>query len=249
MDILSDEELLRYNRQIILRSFDFEGQETLKQSSVLLIGAGGLGCATSPYLVSAGIGKLTIVDFDDIELSNLQRQILHTEKDVGRRKVDSAKESLTAINSLCDIQAIHEKLDDAKLEALIQEHTLVIDATDNLDTRNQINRLCFTHKTPLVSGAAIRLEGQVISFTYGKDEPCYQCLSSLFGDANLSCVEAGILSPVVGVIGSMQALEAIRVLTKLGERSSGKLLILDALNLKWREFNLPKQQNCKVCGT
>ncbi|WP_261817697.1 molybdopterin-synthase adenylyltransferase MoeB [Vibrio gallicus] len=248
MDILSDDELLRYNRQIILPSFDFEGQETLKQSSVLLIGAGGLGCATSPYLVSAGIGKLTIVDFDHIEVSNLQRQILHTEQDIGKRKVDSAKESLSALNSLCQIDTIHAKLSNQQLQALIEQHDLVIDATDNLDTRNQINQLCFTNRTPLVSGAAIRLEGQVISFTYGDDEPCYHCLSSLFGETNLSCVEAGILSPVVGVIGSMQALEAIRVLTKLGERVSGKLLMLDALNLKWREFKLLKQQSCKICG-
>ncbi|MFA0697750.1 molybdopterin-synthase adenylyltransferase MoeB, partial [Vibrio sp. 10N.222.49.C9] len=175
--------------------------------SVLVIGAGGLGCAATPYLVSGGVGKLTIVDDDVVELSNLQRQILHTESDIKALKVDSAKTSLSQLNSNCEITAIARRLDDNELDTAVANHSLVIDASDNLTTRNQLNRLCHKHKTPLVSGAAIRLEGQVISFTYQDDEPCYECLSTLFGANELSCVEAGILAPVVGVIGSMQALE------------------------------------------
>lgn len=248
MEILSDKEMLRYNRQIILRSFDFEGQEALKQSSILVIGAGGLGCAATPYLVSAGIGKLTIVDDDIVELSNLQRQILHTEADINTPKVESAKSSLQALNAHTNIHSINRRLNEQELSTAILEHSLVLDASDNLDTRNQLNRLCHQHKTPLVSGAAIRLEGQVISFTYQEDEPCYQCLSALFGEASLSCVEAGILAPVVGVIGTMQALEAIRLIAHIGERKPGKLMMFDALAMKWQEFTLPKQASCSVCG-
>ncbi|CAM3104966.1 molybdopterin-synthase adenylyltransferase MoeB [Vibrio rarus] len=247
MEILSDKEMLRYNRQIILRSFDFEGQEALKQASVLVIGAGGLGCAATPYLVSAGIGKLTIVDDDVVELSNLQRQILHTESDINTLKVQSAKSSLQALNSGCDITAIARRLHEDELSEAIAQHSLVMDASDNLATRNQLNRLCYQHKTPLVSGAAIRLEGQVISFTYQDDEPCYQCLSTLFGANELSCVEAGILAPVVGVIGSMQALEAIRLLANLGQHTPGKLMMFDALSMKWQQFTLPKQAQCNIC--
>ncbi|OBT15498.1 molybdopterin-synthase adenylyltransferase MoeB [Vibrio sp. UCD-FRSSP16_10] len=247
MEILSDKEMLRYNRQIILRSFDFEGQEALKQASVLVIGAGGLGCAATPYLVSAGIGSLTIVDDDIVEISNLQRQILHTEADINSLKVDSAKQSLIQLNSGCKISAIAKRLNNDELADAVAKHSLVIDASDNLDTRNQLNRVCHQHKTPLVSGAAIRLEGQVISFTYQDGEPCYQCLSTLFGANELSCVEAGILAPVVGVIGSMQALEAIRLLANIGQHAPGKLMMFDALSMKWQEFTLPKQPQCTVC--
>ncbi|CAM4106646.1 molybdopterin-synthase adenylyltransferase MoeB [Vibrio neonatus] len=248
MEILSDKEMLRYNRQIILRSFDFEGQEALKQASILVIGAGGLGCAATPYLVSAGVGALTIVDDDVVELSNLQRQILHTESDINAFKVDSAKASLAQLNSHCQLTSIAHRLDEQQLAEAVRSHSLVIDASDNLTTRNQLNRLCHQYKTPLVSGAAIRLEGQVISFTYQDDEPCYQCLSTLFGANELSCVEAGILAPVVGVIGSMQALEAVRILSNLGEHKLGKLMMFDALSMKWQEFTLPKQAQCEVCG-
>ena len=190
MDILSDKEMLRYNRQIILKNFDFEGQEALKQSSILMIGAGGLGCAASQYLIAAGIGQLTIVDDDNVELSNLQRQILHTDGDIGTAKVESAKASLQALNPNAKIIAIPERLGDLALSDLIQQHSLVLDATDNVDTRNQLNRLCFESKIPLVCGAAIRMEGQISVFTYDDDQlPCYQCLSALFGETSLSCVE------------------------------------------------------------
>ncbi|MGF1749304.1 molybdopterin-synthase adenylyltransferase MoeB [Vibrio cionasavignyae] len=248
MDILSDKEMLRYNRQIILKNFDFEGQEALKQSSILMIGAGGLGCAASQYLIAAGIGQLTIVDDDHVELSNLQRQILHTDGDIGTAKVESAKASLQALNPNAKIIAIQERLDDSALSDLIRQHSLVLDATDNVDTRNQLNRLCFESKTPLVCGAAIRMEGQISVFTYDDEQlPCYQCLSALFGETSLSCVEAGVMSPVVGIIGAMQALEAIKVIANYGQVKKGKLLLFDALTLTWRELGLPKSPTCPTC--
>lgn len=248
MDVLSDTELMRYNRQIILKGFDFDGQETLKQSRVLLIGAGGLGCACSQYLVCAGLGALTIVDFDDVELPNLQRQVLHTDADIGRYKVDSAAESLRQLNPYCAISTINRCLDDDQLATLIEQHDVVIDATDNIQTRNQLNQLCFTFKTPLISGAAIRMEGQISVFTYAEDEPCYHCLSQLFGETSLTCVESGVMSPVVGIIGGMQALETIKVLCHYGKPLTGRVLLFDAFSLSWREMRLNKAPNCSVCG-
>ncbi|MGL6262285.1 molybdopterin-synthase adenylyltransferase MoeB [Vibrio sp. WXL210] len=249
MEILSDQELIRYNRQIILRDFDFDGQEALKQASILIIGAGGLGCASSQYLVTAGVGKLTLVDDDVVELSNLQRQVLHQDQDVGVLKTQSAQASLTQLNPHTQVSTIAKRLNDDELAQLIEHHQLVIDASDNVTTRNQLNRLCYANKTPLVSGAAIRMEGQISVFTYQDDEqPCYQCLSALFGDTNLSCVETGVMAPVVGIIGAMQAMEAIKVIADYGQVKQGKLLILDALSMSWRELNLNKMPNCPVCG-
>lgn len=248
MDILSDEEMLRYNRQIILKQFDFDGQEALKQSSVLIIGAGGLGCASSQYLAAAGIGKITLVDFDKVELSNLQRQILHHDSDIGRFKVESAADALNEINPHIKIQTIARCVEDQELETLVHHHTVVLDASDNVATRNQLNRLCYASKTPLISGAAIRMEGQVSVFTYqNEDEPCYQCLSGLFGENALTCVEAGIMSPVVGIIGAVQAMEAIKVIAHLGTPLTGKILMLDAMSMSWREMKLMKLPTCPVC--
>ncbi|MGL6316443.1 molybdopterin-synthase adenylyltransferase MoeB [Vibrio sp. WXL103] len=249
MEILSDQELIRYNRQIILRDFDFDGQEALKQASILIIGAGGLGCASSQYLVTAGVGKLTLVDDDVVELSNLQRQVLHQDQDLGVLKTQSAQASLSQLNPYTQISTIAKRLNDDELAQLIENHQLVIDASDNVTTRNQLNRLCYASKTPLVSGAAIRMEGQISVFTYHDDaQPCYQCLSALFGDTNLSCVETGVMAPVVGIIGAMQAMEAIKVIADYGQVKQGKLLILDALSMSWRELNLNKMPNCPVCG-
>ena len=248
MEILSDQEMLRYNRQIVLKNFDFDGQEALKQASILVLGAGGLGCASSQYLATAGIGKLTLIDDDVVELSNLQRQVLHHDSDIGKKKVISAAQSLTQLNPNVVIDAIDKRLDDETLSSLIQAHTLVLDASDNVDTRNQLNRLCYQHKTPLVSGAAIRMEGQISVFTYQDDQaPCYQCLSSLFGNGALSCVEAGVMAPVVGIIGAMQAMEAIKVIANYGTPKQGKILILDAMTMSWREMNLLKMPNCPIC--
>ncbi len=249
MEILNDSEMLRYNRQIILKSFDFDGQEALKQASVLILGAGGLGCASSQYLATAGVGKITLIDDDKVELSNLQRQVLHHDADIGKLKVDSAAEALKELNPELQVNTIDKRLSDDDLQKLIQSHDLVLDASDNVDTRNQLNRLCYHSKTPLVSGAAIRMEGQVSVFTYqDEQEPCYQCLSALFGSNALSCVEAGVMAPVVGIIGAVQAMEAIKVIAKLGKPIQGKILMLDAMSMSWREMKLMKQPNCPTCG-
>jgi adenylyltransferase/sulfurtransferase len=247
-EILNDQEMLRYNRQIILNDFDFDGQEALKQSAILIIGAGGLGCAASQYLASSGAGKITLVDFDRVELSNLQRQVLHTDNDIGKFKVDSAGESLRSLNPHLELITIANKLSENELFDQVKKHDLVLDATDNIETRNQLNRLCFQMKIPLISGAAIRTEGQISVFTYRENEPCYQCLSSLFSQDNLTCVETGILAPVVGIIGAMQAMEAIKIIANFGESPIGKLLILDGKNLQFREIKLAKNDQCSLCG-
>lgn len=248
MEILSDQEMLRYNRQIVLRQFDFAGQEALKQSSVLILGAGGLGCASSQYLATAGVGKLTLIDDDVVELSNLQRQVLHHDADIGRKKVESAAQSLRELNPYLNVSTIDGRLDDEALAELIAQHDLVLDASDNVETRNQLNRLCFVAKTPLVSGAAIRMEGQISVFLYqDAKQPCYQCLSGLFGSSALSCVEAGVMAPVVGIIGAMQALEAVKVLANFGQPMVGKALIFDAMTLSWREMKLTILANCPIC--
>ncbi|PNI01340.1 molybdopterin-synthase adenylyltransferase MoeB [Vibrio diazotrophicus] len=250
MEILSDAEMLRYNRQIILKAFDFEGQEALKQSSILILGAGGLGCASSQYLATAGIGKLTLIDDDKVELSNLQRQVLHHDADIGKLKVESAAQALKELNPELEIVTVAKRLNDEALLSLVQEHDLVLDASDNVDTRNQLNRLCYQTKTPLVSGAAIRMEGQVSVFTYqDQQEPCYQCLSALFGSNALSCVEAGVMAPVVGIIGAVQAMEAIKVIAGLGKPIQGKILMLDAMTMSWREMKLMKQPHCPTCSS
>lgn len=244
---LTDHEMLRYNRQIILKSVDFDGQEKLKASRVLIVGLGGLGCAASQYLASAGVGHLTLVDFDQVSLSNLQRQILHTDETIGQPKVESAKARLSAINPNIQIETINQQCSDEQLAELIAKTDLVLDCTDNVVVRNQLNLQCFKQKRPLVSGSAIRFEGQVSVFCYQESEPCYECLSKLFGEATLSCVEAGVIAPIVGIVGSIQALEAIKVLLNIGTTLSGKLLMIDGLHFAVREMRLSKQKNCSVC--
>ncbi|MDY5106955.1 MAG: molybdopterin-synthase adenylyltransferase MoeB [Actinobacillus minor] len=246
---LNDHEMLRYNRQISLKAVDFDGQEKLKTSCALIVGLGGLGCSASQYLASAGVGKLILVDFDEISLSNLQRQILYTDADIGLAKVEVAKKRLQAINPNIAIQAIHKKFAQDEWAELIAQVDVVLDCTDNVEVRNQLNLHCFQQKRPLVSGSAIRFEGQISVFTYQKGEPCYQCLSQLFGEGTLSCVEAGVMAPIVGVIGSLQAMEAIKVLLNIGKNLSGKLFIIDALHFSVREMNLAKMPSCVVCSS
>ena len=224
MQELSDQEMLRYNRQIILRGFDFDGQEKLKASKVLVIGLGGLGCAATQYLAAAGVGHLSLVDFDTVSLSNLQRQILHRDATIGEPKVDSAKAQLAAINPHIKIETFNAQLDEQQLDTLVSQHQVVLDCTDNVAIREQLNRLCLTHKIPLVSGAAIRMEGQLSVFTYEDGMPCYHCLSRLFGENSLTCVEAGVMAPLVGTIGTLEAMEAIKLLTQYGKVNIGKFL-------------------------
>ncbi|TPG65172.1 molybdopterin-synthase adenylyltransferase MoeB [Ewingella americana] len=245
---LTDAETLRYNRQIVLKGFDFDGQEKLKASHALIVGLGGLGCAAAQYLAAAGIGSLTLLDFDTVSLSNLQRQTLHTDARIGMSKVASAQLALKAINPHVAITPIDRQLDDAALADTIRRCDVVLDCTDNVATRDQLNRACFASKTPLVSGAAIRMEGQLSVFTYQPDEPCYRCLSRLFGENALTCVEAGVMAPLVGTIGSLQAMEAIKLLTDFGQVLHSRLLMFDAMTMQFREMKLMKDPRCEVCG-
>lgn len=239
MTELSYEEELRYNRQIILKSIDFEGQEKLKESKMLIVGLGGLGCSASQYLAASGIGHLTLLDFDHVSLSNLQRQVLHCDARLNMPKVESAKIALEQLNPHIDIQTINEKLTEEKLSELIPHFDLVLDCTDNVDIRNQLDRQCEKAHIPLISGAAIRMEGQISVFTYESNTPTYRELSKLFGQNILSCVEAGVIAPIVGIVGSIQALEAIKVRLKIGKNLCGRLLIIDGFSMNIREIKLP----------
>lgn len=245
---LSDGEMLRYNRQIILRGFDFDGQEALKAARVLVVGLGGLGCAAAQYLAAAGVGSMTLLDFDTVALSNLQRQTLHSDATIGQPKVESAREALARINPHVALTCLNALLDDVQLAEQIAQHDLVLDCTDNVQIRNQLNEGCFQHRTPLVSGAAIRMEGQISVFTYQQGEPCYRCLSRLFGDNALTCVEAGVMAPLVGVIGSLQAMEAIKLLAHYGTPAAGKIVMYDAMTCQFREMKLMHNPECEVCG-
>ncbi|HDR1007096.1 TPA: molybdopterin-synthase adenylyltransferase MoeB [Pasteurella multocida] len=239
MTELSYQEELRYNRQIMLKAVDFEGQETLKQSKMLIVGLGGLGCAASQYLATAGVGHLTLLDFDTVSLSNLQRQVLHDDSRLMMPKVDSAKLSLQRLNPHIQIDTINAKLSTEKLAEIIPHFDVILDCTDNVAIRNQLDQVCQQAKVPLVSGAAIRLEGQVTVFTYQENTPTYRTLSQLFGENTLSCVEAGVLAPIVGIVGSIQALEAIKVRLNIGKNLCGRLLMIDGMSMSIREIKLP----------
>lgn len=245
---LSDAEMLRYNRQIVLRGFDFDGQEKLKASRALIVGLGGLGCAAAQYLAAAGVGQMTLLDFDTVSLSNLQRQTLHSDATIGQPKVESARDLLSRINPHVQFTCLDAQLDGAALTEQIAAHDVVLDCTDNVQIRDQLNAGCFQHKTPLVSGAAIRMEGQISVFSYQAGEPCYRCLSRLFGENALTCVEAGVMAPLVGVIGSMQAMEAIKLLTHYGTPAAGKIVMYDAMTCQFREMKLMQFVGCEVCG-
>ena len=236
---LSHQEELRYNRQIVLKDIAFDGQETLKNTKMLIVGLGGLGCAASQYLAVAGVGHLTLLDFDTVDLSNLQRQVLHDDSRLGMPKVESAKLSLQRLNPHIEVNAIHQLLDKQQLHDLVGKFDVVLDCTDNITTRNQLDLACAAHKIPLISGAAIRMEGQVSVFTYEDNTPTYHTLSRLFGDNALSCVEAGVLAPIVGLVGSIQALEAIKVRLKIGTNLCGRLLLIDGMTMSVREVKLP----------
>jgi adenylyltransferase/sulfurtransferase len=246
---MNDQQLLRYSRQILLPQIGVEGQQQLLDARVLIIGAGGLGSAAALYLASAGIGHITIADHDHVELSNLQRQILHRHQDIGRPKVDSARDTLTRLNPDLQVTGLQARLDGAQLAALIEPVDLVVDGSDNFATRFAVNAACVQQRTPLVSGAAIRMEGQLAVFDSRRaDSPCYRCLYKEGAEPDQTCTDNGVLAPVVGVIGSLQALEAIKVLLNLGETLCGRLLLFDALYSDWRSLTLRKDPACPVCG-
>jgi len=247
---MNDEQLLRYSRQILLPGFDEDKQQTLLDSHVIIMGLGGLGSPVAMYLAAAGIGKLTLVDFDHVDLSNLQRQIIHTTHSLKQAKVDSAATAINNLNPQVNTVCINRKLAQDELESQLNSADLMVDATDNFATRFMINRACHNTLTPLVSGAAIRMEGQVSVFDFkNPNSPCYRCLYDEDGEENTSCSENGVMAPMVGIIGSIQAMEAIKLLSGYGEPLTGKLLITDAMLQDWRGLKLKKNPNCPVCGT
>ncbi len=245
---MTDEELLRYSRQILLPEFDIVGQECLGQSRALIVGLGGLGSAAAMYLAAAGVGRLILVDFDTVDLSNLQRQIVHRTADIGRLKVESARDTLRALNPLVEVVAVPKALDDTELLERVRQADVVVDASDNLPTRLAINAACVRAGVPLVSGAAIRLEGQVLVWRPGGEGACYRCLYRDAGMNPETCAQTGVLAPVVGVIGGIQAVEAIKVLTGLGETLDGRLLLLDAARMEWRTLKARRDPACPACG-
>ncbi|MBA1444675.1 MAG: molybdopterin-synthase adenylyltransferase MoeB [Chromatiales bacterium] len=245
---MNDEQLLRYSRQIMLPSIGIEGQQRLLDASVLLIGLGGLGAPVAMYLAAAGVGRLTLVDFDQVDLSNLQRQIIHTTDRIGTPKVESARQALAALNPDIEIECLGHQLEGDELSAQVRRADLVVDACDNFATRFAINAACHENSTPLVSGAAIRMEGQVSVFPGKPGSPCYRCLYPENGQVEDTCTANGVLAPVVGIIGSIQATEAIKCLTGAGSTLDGRLLILDALHMQWRSLKLKADPHCPVCG-
>ena len=246
---MKDESLLRYSRQIMLPELDVAGQQKLVDATVLVIGMGGLGCPAAMYLAAAGVGHLIIVDDDAVELTNLQRQIAHSEKDIGSPKVNSATSTLLGLNPDVKVTAVNERIAGDRLLELVQQADVVLDACDNFSTRFAVNNCCIKAAKPLVSGAAIRLEGQVAVFdSRDKESPCYQCLYQAGDDDDASCATNGVMAPVVGIIGSIQALETIKVITGIGTTLVGRLLLFDGVALSWREMRLPRDPNCAACS-
>lgn len=245
---MDDQSLLRYGRQILLPEIGIEGQQRLLQSHALVIGLGGLGSPVALYLAAAGVGELTLVDDDLVELSNLQRQIAHATPDIGDPKVVSAARRLQAINPDCRVNARNRRLDDAALKQAVETADIVLDCSDNFTTRFQLNQCCHDSNTPLVSGAAIRWEGQLSVFLYQQGDACYHCLYGGGEDEAERCSENGVAAPLVGVIGSMQALEALKVMAGAGETLRSRLLLFDGLNAQWRQLKLRPDPACPVCG-
>ena len=247
--MLSDDQLLRYNRQIMLPALDIAGQERLLQSTVLILGLGGLGSPAALYLAAAGVGTLVLADGDVVEISNLQRQIAHGEADIGSSKVSSAAASIAALNSDSVVRTLDARQDYDSLVGLLGDIDLVVDASDSFATRFAVNRACVEARVPLVSGAAIRSEGQVAVFDPASGTPCYRCLyTEDSGDEELSCSESGVLAPMVGVIGALQALEAVKVIAKFGEPLLGAMLVVDGWSLQVRRVRLKANPDCPVCG-
>ncbi|MBX8567364.1 molybdopterin-synthase adenylyltransferase MoeB [Pseudomonas cichorii] len=247
--MLTDQELLRYSRQILLQHVDIDGQIRLKSSRALIVGLGGLGSPVALYLAAAGVGELHLADFDSVDLTNLQRQVIHDSQSIGQAKVDSAMARLTAINPEVALVAHRAALDADSLNAAVQGVDLVLDCSDNFSTREAVNAACVAAGKPLVSGAAIRLEGQLSVFDPRRAEsPCYHCLYGHGSEAELTCSEAGVIGPLVGLVGSLQALEALKLLAGFGEPLVGRLLLIDALSTRFRELKVKRDPACGVCG-
>lgn len=248
---MDDQQLLRYSRHILLDEIGIEGQSKLLASRALIIGVGGLGSAAAFYIASAGVGNITLVDHDQVDLTNLQRQILHTGQRIGFNKVDSAKLTLEQLNPHIAIQAMCERLKSDRLSELIQQADVVLDCTDNFSTRQAINAACVAHKKPLVSGAAIQFDGQCSVFDRRQpDAPCYACIfPPELPFEETVCSTMGVFAPLVGIIGTMQAAEALKLLMQVGTSLAGKLLLLDARTMEWQQIHAKRNPKCSVCGS
>lgn len=247
---MNDQQLLRYARHILLDEVGIEGQEKLLAARVLIVGAGGLGSPAAMYLATAGVGHIELADDDVVELSNLQRQLLHTTASLGQRKVESGQRMLQAFNPEIQIHAIAQRLQGQALDQAVARADVVLDCSDNFSTRHEVNRACVRHRKPLVSGAAIRFDGQISVFDM-RDEaaPCYHCLFPEGDDVEaLNCATSGVFAPLVGIIGSMQAAEALKLLAGVGTSLSGRLLWLDLRTMQWRSVNVPRDHECAVCA-
>lgn len=247
---MTDEQLLRYSRHILLDALGIEGQERILATHALIVGAGGLGSPAALYLASAGIGKITLVDDDTVDFTNLQRQILHTQARVGIAKAESGRLALAAINPDIEIVPLQQRLSGEALDRLIASADIVLDCTDNFATRHAINRACVHHRKPLVSGAAIRFDGQISVYDLREeDSPCYHCLFPEGEDVEeVRCAVMGVFAPLTGIIGTMQAAEALKLAAGIGESLTGRLLLLDVLEMEWRTVRFKKDAGCTVCG-
>ena len=246
---MNDEQLLRYSRQMMLPEIDAAGQERLNESRVLIIGLGGLGSPVSIYLASAGVGRLVLVDFDKVEISNLQRQIVHTTSDINRLKIESAKEHLQSINPEINIKGIDHAMEDDELLDEATKADVIVDASDNFQKRFALNKASIKTKTPLVSGAAIRFEGQVTVFNPKDDtSPCYRCLYGEEITTSETCTANGVIAPLLGIIGSIQANETLKILMGIGKTLQGNLLLIDSLHMDINQASLKKDPACPVCN-
>jgi adenylyltransferase/sulfurtransferase len=247
---MTDEQLLRYSRHILLDALGIEGQERILATHALVVGAGGLGSPAALYLASAGVGKITLVDDDTVDFTNLQRQILHTQARVGMAKTESGRQALSAINPEIAIIPLQQRLSGEALDTLVATADIVLDCTDNFATRHAINRACVHHRKPLVSGAAIRFDGQISVYDLRHDDaPCYHCLFPEGDDVEeVRCAVMGVFAPLTGIVGTMQAAEALKLAAGIGESLSGRLLLLDSLEMEWRSVRFKQDPACAVCG-
>jgi len=246
---MDDQQLLRYNRQIMLPQIDIKGQQTLLDAHVMIIGLGGLGSPAAMYLATSGVGTLSLVDFDKVELSNMQRQIIHKSECENKLKVESASQTVKELNPEIETRLYSEKMNQAQLAPLLKDVDLLMDCSDNFETRYALNDLALQNNIPLVSGAAIGFDGQISVFDFRKNNsPCYRCLYPEGNEENRTCSENGVLGPTVGVIGCLQSLEAIKLLLNIGESLCGYLLAFDGMTNDWRKLKLKKDPECPVCS-
>jgi adenylyltransferase/sulfurtransferase len=247
---MNDEQLLRYSRHILLPEIGIDGQEKFRAAHALIMGAGGLGSPVALYLASAGVGTLTICDGDTVDLTNLQRQIVHRNDAIGTPKAESAQRTLAGINPEISVRAINERIDGARFGELVRAADVVLDCSDNFATRHALNRACVAHRKPLVSGAGVRFDGQIAVFDLrDAAAPCYHCLFPESGDnEDMRCAVMGVFAPLVGIIGAMQAAEALKLIAGIGTSLSGRLLLLDALEMEWRTVRLKRDAACAVCA-